>query len=266
MDAAAILAEGRPADALDVLTEQVRKDPADPRHRIFLFQLLAVLGQWKRALNQLQVAAGLDDGAIAMAQTYREAIQAETFREAVFEGNRTPALFGEPTEWSAMLVEALRLDAVEGAGAGTDLRSQALESAPTSGGQLNGEPFAWIADADSRLGPTFEVIMGGRYLWVPVERVAKVTIEAPSDLRDMVWLPAWFTWTNGGESAALVPTRYPGSATQDDGLIQVSRKTVWLEATQDVFHGLGQRAFVTDATEVGLLDVRSIEFASAQEG
>jgi hypothetical protein len=32
------------------------------------------------------------------------------------------------------------------------------------------------------------------------------------DLRDVVWMPAHLQFENGGESVALIPTRYPGSA------------------------------------------------------
>ena len=48
-----------------------------PKLRVFLFQLLCVLGQWERALTQLNVAAELDAQALAMAQMYREALQCE---------------------------------------------------------------------------------------------------------------------------------------------------------------------------------------------
>jgi type VI secretion system protein ImpE len=63
------LREGDVVTALKLLQDQVRARPADAKPRIFLFQLLAVMGQWERALNQLDVAAGLDPSALAMAQT-----------------------------------------------------------------------------------------------------------------------------------------------------------------------------------------------------
>ena len=69
------LRNGDPAAALAHLQEQVRAKPADPRLRIFLFQLLCVLGQWERALNQLDVASGLDTEALAMAKTYGDAVR-----------------------------------------------------------------------------------------------------------------------------------------------------------------------------------------------
>ena len=43
-----------PAAALQLLQDEVRARPADAKLRIFLFQLLCVLGQWERALNQLR--------------------------------------------------------------------------------------------------------------------------------------------------------------------------------------------------------------------
>ena len=90
------LQEGDPQRALKALQEQIRSAPANAKLRVFLFQLLAVLGQWERALNQLTVAGELDASTLAMVQTYREAIQCERLREQVFLGKRAPLLFGEP--------------------------------------------------------------------------------------------------------------------------------------------------------------------------
>jgi type VI secretion system protein ImpE len=123
---------------------------------------------------------------------------------------------------------------------------------------LDGEPFSWIADADSRLGPVCEAIINGRYYWVPFSRLSRVIIDAPEDLRDMVWMPAHFQFDNGGESVALIPTRYPGSEASDDGQLLLARKTIWREAAPDIYHGLGQRLLATDTGEIPLMDVRSI--------
>ena len=59
------LQEGRLQEALAELQNQVRKDPANPKLRTFLFQLLAVLGEWDRALTQLNVAGELDAANLA---------------------------------------------------------------------------------------------------------------------------------------------------------------------------------------------------------
>ena len=126
-------------------------------------------------------------------------------------------------------------------------------------GELDGHKFEWIADADSRVGPVLEVVINGRYYWVPFSRLSKVVIEAPTDLRDMVWMPANLLFENGGESVALIPTRYPGSETAEDGLIVLARKTTWEPMGPDAYRGSGQRILATDAGEWPLMEVRSID-------
>lgn len=259
--AAETLKSGDPAAALAQLQEQVRARPEDPGLRVFLFQLLCVLGQWERALNQLKVASSLDPGALAMAQMYGEAVRCEAIRGEVFAGRKSPVVFGQPDQWLALLIESLLAMGNGEKARSEQLRVQAFDEAPASPGEIDGRPFEWIADADSRLGPVLEAVINGRYYWVPFSRLSRVDIEAPVDLRDMVWMPAHLQFENGGESVALIPTRYPGSEASSDGLIALARKTVWQEVDADTHHGLGQRIITTDAEEVPLLDVRSISIA-----
>jgi type VI secretion system protein ImpE len=256
-----LLRTGDPAGALKALQDEVRARPEDAKLRVFLFQLLCVLGQWDRALNQLNVAAQLDASALAMAQMYREAIRCELLRAKVFGGATAPMVFGQPEEWLALLIEALLLAGRGKAKEAAELRGRAFEAAVGAAGTVDGKAFEWIADADSRLGPVLEAIVNGRYYWVPFARLAKVAIEAPADLRDVVWIPAHLEFVNGGETVALVPTRYPGSEGSEDPQILLSRKTVWSETGPDTYHGLGQRVFVTDAGETALMDVRALAFA-----
>jgi len=249
---------GDPAAALAQLQEQVRARPADPKLRIFLFQLLCVLGQWDRALNQLKVASGLDPAALAMEQTYSGAVQCEAIRTAVFNGTKSPLIFGEPDQWLAFLIESLLLDGRGSRAQSEEMRVRAFDEAPTTAGTLNDAPFEWIADADSRLGPVLEAVINGRYYWIPFARLTRVQIEPPEDLRDFVWMPAHLDFENGGETVALIPTRYPGSENSSDGLIALARKTIWEEVSADVHRGLGQRILATDGEETPLMEVRTI--------
>lgn len=255
--AAAALKDGDPRLALQLLQAEVRLAPADSRLRVFLFQLLCVMGQWDRALNQLRVAAELDAGALVMAQAYREAIQCEAVRAAVFAGRKSPMIFGEPDAWLALLIESLLVREAEPQRS-ADLRARAFEDAPASTGAIDGRPFAWIADADSRLGPVLEAVINGRYYWVPFARLSRVDIEAPTDLRDVVWMPAHLQFENGGQVVALLPTRYPGSDASEDPALLLARKTIWQEAGDDIHHGLGQRVLATDTDETPLMEIRSI--------
>lgn len=252
--------------ALDALQQQVRSQPADVKHRIFLFQLLSLLGQWDRALTQLNVVSDLDAAALPMVAMYREALGSEALRAAVFAGERTPLLFAEPEQWVALMLEALRVESAGSTAQAAALRAQALESAPAQAGQLQtaagAEPqgFAWLADADSRLGPLLEVIMKGQYYWVPFQHIARIDIEAPEDLRDLVWTPATFTWINGGEAVGLIPARYPGTEAAEDPALQLSRRTEWIDRGEGTFHGLGQRLLASDEQDFSLMELRSVAF------
>lgn len=252
------LREGRLDDALVQLQEQVRKHPAEAKQRVFLFQLLAVLGRWDKALTQLSVAGELDASTLTMVNMYGAALRCEMLREKVFAGERSPMFFGEPQEWMALMVEALRLSAQGRFSESQSIRGQAFDGAPATPGSVDEQRFEWIADADPRLGPLLEAIVNGNYYWIPFQNVARIDIEPPADLRDMVWAPAHFTWANGGQAVGLIPGRYPGSEGSPDAAIRLGRKTDWLEQDTDLYFGAGQRMFATDQGEYPLLEVRAI--------
>jgi type VI secretion system protein ImpE len=245
------------------LEGEIRANPSDARLRTYLFQLLALRGNWERAISQLQVAAQLAPIATAMAQTYREAVRAEVFRAAVFQGRKQPSFLGEPPAWAGLLLESMKQVAAGRVAEAEAMRDEALDAAPGSSGRIDGRAFEWIADADSRLGPVCEAIVDGKYVWVPFEHIARVTVEPPADLRDLVWAPARLTFVNGGETVALIPSRYPGSEASQDAAIRMARKTTWQEMGEATYVGLGQRMWATDAGEYPLLDTREITLAGA---
>ncbi|MBB1163159.1 type VI secretion system accessory protein TagJ [Aquariibacter albus] len=258
-EAESAIRAGMPRSALTALTLAVKASPGDVRLRIFLAQLLCVLGQWDRAHTQLNVAADLDATVQPMREMVGHALRCELMRAAVFEGRRSPMIFGQPDEWMALLIESL-LQAGQGQQAQAQgLADRAFEAAPASAGRLNGQPFAWIADADSRLGPVLEAMINGRYYWLPFSRLSHVRIEAPTDLRDIVWLPATVTFINGGEAIAMLPTRYPGTERSGEDALLMARQTAWQPAGAERWFGLGQRVLVTDQGEHDLLGIREIE-------
>lgn len=259
MTAAELIQAGRLAEALAALQGEIRQNPADSRLRVFLFQLDCVLGHLEKALTQLQVIASLNAETMMLAQIFKPVITCESLRAEVFAGKRTPLIFGEPAEWVGLLVQSNTLAAEGRTKAAAELWDKAYEAAPATSGKIDGQPFEWIADADSRMGPVLEVILEGKYYWIPFFRIARIEIEKPSDLRDLVWLPARFTWTNGGAVSAHIPVRYPNTEESEDDALRLSRKTIWTEAAPDRFFGLGQRVLATDAGEYPLLECRNIE-------
>jgi type VI secretion system protein ImpE len=263
MTAQEYLSAGQPDQALVELQNEIRTRPEDPKLRLFLFQLHCVLGNWSKALIQLQVISGIDPDTMLLAQIFQPVINCEALRGGVFDGKLTPLIFGEPLEWVGSLVKAAEHIARGEFAAAAELRNRAFEAAPATAGTLDGKPMAWIADADSRLGPVLELIMEGKYYWVPFCRIRRIAMEAPSDLRDLVWVPAQFVWSNGGEASGHIPTRYVRTEGSTDGALRLARKTEWQELAEETFIGQGQRVLVTDEGEHSLLQCRVIDFVTS---
>ena len=260
MSAVDAIRAGHLDEALQLLQQEVRSQPAQQKHRVFLFQLLAIRGEWDRALTQLNIAGELDVANLHMMHAYREVLQCEALRQDIFDARLSPLVFGDPEVWIAGMVDALRLDALGDVDGASQVRHAALDAAPASSGKINGETFAWIADADSRLGPMLEVLVNGRYYWVPFCRIKSIRAEAPADLRDRVWMPVRLIWVNEGESVGFIPTRYAGTTACADSDLLLSRKTDWRMPVDGACHGLGQRMLATDAGDYPIMDVRSIDF------
>lgn len=260
------LRAGNPKAALAALSDAVRAEPAKAALRVFLAQLLCVLGEWQRAHTQLNVATDLDPEVASMREMVGHSLRCEKLRAEVFAGKRAPMVFGQPDAWLALLIESL-LRAGQGEQAlAESLAANAFETAPATAGRLNGTAFEWIADADSRLGPVLEAMVNGRYYWIPFSRLARVDFEPPVDLRDVVWIPAHLVFANGGEAIAMVPVRYPGTELSADGALLLARRTEWQPLAGERWTGIGQRVLTTDQGEYGLLDIRSLEFDSVDDG
>lgn len=250
---------GRLTDTLASLQADIRRKPDDSGLRIALFQLLCVLGQWTRAHSQLGVLRGMGPQPQILASIFEPVLTAELFRHEVFAGKRQPLIFGEPPQWITGMVQALALDAQGQGAAAAAMREAALAAAPAQSGTVNGAPFTWLADADPRLGPVIEAIVEQKYYWIPLLRVAEITVPQPQDMRDLVWTSAHFTWEGGGESDGFIPVRYVGTETHGDDAARLARATSWREAPDGSVTGVGQRMFTTDAAEYGLLDVRTLK-------
>ncbi len=97
------------------------------------------------------------------------------------------------------------------------------------------------------MGPVLEGVVNGLYYWIPFACIHKILIEEPQDLRDVVWTPVHFEWSNGGEAVGMIPTRYAGSQHHEEDLVRLARKTVWRQLAPEVYAGFGQRMFATDA-------------------
>lgn len=258
--AEALLRAGRPDEALEALSGQVRADPSNAATRVFLFQLLAACGQWARARAQLEAAVRLDPANAMAGAAWAALLEAEASRLAVFAGARLPVVIGEPSPWLPSLLEALRLDARGAHAAASVLRAQAFDAAPATPGRIDQTPFGWLADADSRLGPCLELVLQGGYGWAPFERIRALRFEPPASLADTLWAPVLVSWRNGGQAHGYVPVRYPHSEGLADASLRLGRASDWSRLGEDTWIGHGQRMLASDCGEHPLLDLRAVDF------
>ncbi|MEL1265696.1 type VI secretion system accessory protein TagJ [Pseudoxanthomonas putridarboris] len=261
--AAALLKSGAVEDAMRELAAQVRRDPANAALRVFLFQLLSVLGQWDRARDQLRAAGELDPRNALLANAYNVVLDAERERGEVLAGAWTPTMIGQPAQWQAQLLQALRWNLQGHHLQASRSRSLAFEQAEAIGGSIDGTRFEWIADADPRFGPCLEIVLRDGYAWVPFSQLRELSFEPPQDLRDVIWAPVQVTWADGGRATGFVPGRYPATERAADGDLLLARRTGWTDIGGGYFVGSGQRMLATDAGDYPLLDARTLVFDAA---
>lgn len=224
--------DGRLEAAIETLGVELRSHPIDVQRRSFLFELLSFAGQYDRAEKQLDALAR--DGAMAEAgaATYRAALVAERVREHMFATGDYPR-----------------------------------DTAPVvQGGTCNDAPFTTVEDADPRIGARLEVCAGGRYLWIPFAHLASVTIEPPTRLRDLRWVPARVQTSEEirhldlGE--VLLPALSPAVWRNADAELRLGRATDWEELPDGDFAPVGQKVWRIDGREVPLLDIRQLILTS----
>lgn len=238
------------------LVDKVKRAPGDEGARMFLWQVMAVQGDWDKALVQLRALASVAGETQMLATVYHQAIEAERERAKAYAGQAPIPVLVASSSWIETLAQGASALAAGRHEEGAKLRDEAFDAVGDTPGEIDGRPFTWIADVDSRLGPCFEAIVAGRWGLVPFEAVTKIKTEGPRDLRDVVWLPCEMALRSGQSAAALLPARYAGGDQASDAL-KLGRATEWEDDRP-----LGQRLWATDdGSETGVLDFREIVMA-----
>ena len=230
----ALFQAGKLDEAIAALNAEVRDNPSDARRRTFLFELLCFQGEYDRAEKHLQVLAAAGPEAQMGATLYLSALHGERTRQKLFEEQDYPPV---------------------------------PAAAQPRQGVLNGKPFASFEDADPRVGPRLELFAAGAYLWIPLEHVEAIEMQAPTRLRDLLWIPAMvrtgpaFRGTELGE--VLFPVLAPFSYKDPDSMVRLGRATGWDEVNgQNV--PFGQRLFSVDGEDVPILELRKVEFEKSE--
>ena len=236
MTAGQLFQAGKLDQAVQALGAELRDNPGDVQRRTFLFELLCFAGAYDRAEKQLEVLAQGGKDAQLGALLYAGALHAERSRTELFQKKEYP--------------------------------KAAAEAAAPLSGTLNGQAFESFADADPRIGAKLEVFAAGQYMWLPLEHIASIEMEAPKRLRDLLWSPALvrtgpaFQGRELGE--VLIPALTPLSFLNADDAVRLGRMTVWQEIEDGEMAPAGQKTFLVDDEEFPFLELRQLEFHPPQ--
>ncbi len=260
-DADALLRSGDLDGARTALVEIVRARPQDEQARMFLFQLLAIAGEWQKAKLQLSTLAQLSPEAQMLSVAYGQAIEAEAQRAEALAGTGEILVHDGAEGWAGDFAAALSCLARGEIDQGEALREQAFDAVPDMPGELDGVAFDWIADSDSHFGPCCEAIIAGRWGLLPFDRIERVKSAGVRDLRDIVWYPVEILFRSGQSIAAMLPARYPGTETGGSAAEKLSRATSWAEGPGGE-RGVGQHLLsLSGGEETELLSLRLLSFA-----
>jgi type VI secretion system protein ImpE len=228
---------GKLNEAIAALNQEVRDNPTDVQRRTFLFELLCFAGEYDRAEKQLNLLADQGQQAQLGAMVYFSALHAERIRTEKFRNNDF-------------------------------LAEETTTTDRTFRGTLNGKPFESLEDGDPRIGPRLELFAAGAYLWIPLEHIESIEMQAPKRLRDLLWIPTLvrtgpsFKQRELGE--ILVPALFPLSFEDQDENVKLGRATEFRERNGETLPA-GQKTFLVDGEDFPILEVRKIEFEVAEE-
>jgi type VI secretion system protein ImpE len=258
--AKALFNEGKLAPAIEELTREVKANPFDAALRIFLFELLSFAGDWNRAERQLDVIGHQNAPAAIGVEAYRNNINAERERHRLFSEGLHPHFLVDPPAYADVLLEAaahLREgDVIEARRA----LEQVEKERPRLAGTMNDRPFHDFRDGDDFVAPMLELIVQGKYTWLPFEQVKRLQIATPRHLRDLIWARATIEAVDGTTGEVFLPALYSGSSAHPEDLVKLGRKTDWKLVGEGLPLPLGLRLFLVDDEDEHVFAARSIQF------
>lgn len=256
------------AATLTRVESEIKSRPADADLRAAFVQLLCLTGNWARANTQLKSWLALKPQAQPTVTLLEQAVQGEIQRAAVFAGQGRPVMPGEAFSWADSLLNALQAEGAGDREKAESLRSSAFAAADSQPGHVKlasaeqEQAVDWLIDGDGRLGPVCELIVNGRYTWLPFAAVSEFRFQAPASATDLVWRHTLVRLIDGSEQVCQLPVRYPFDNDAPDTL-RLASVTEWtpLDSAGEQFTGHGQKTWLSADGDFPLLSLDVLTFA-----
>ncbi len=258
-------------EVIDDIRSQIKSIPTKADLRAYLVQLLCLQGEWNAALKQLSPWQALTPIAEPTITLLSQLIEAEKQRVHAFTGKKLPSLVTSLTPYLELLVKAIRHDINGEMELAFTTRNQAYDLAlPISGTIVLHQKgkdeisysFNWLADGDNRFGPICELIINGKYCWLPFSNIQRILFQEPICTTDLLWRHACITLHDGQEHVCQIPARYPLDKLTKDQPLLIGQRTEWLplDNHETYYRGLGQRMYISDEFEFPIMEVKSLTF------
>ncbi len=255
---------GNLQDAIKAMNEEVRSNPADFNRRGFLAELLCFDGNLERADRILDLMIEQAPASVIGIALFRQLVRAEMARQEFYKDGRVPEFLGDPPPYLQLHLRAsvaLRDgDAAEAAA----LLAEAEEQRPRVTGTCDGKAFDDMRDLDDETASVFEVLTSnGKYYWIPMARVTSVELHKPERPRDLIWRRASMDVAEGPHGDVYLPVIYATRGQAVDDRTRLGRVTDFAGGDGAPVAGVGQRTFLIGDDASPMLQIGSLEFATA---
>jgi type VI secretion system protein ImpE len=254
---------GQLQEAIDAQIQKIKSRPADQAARLFLVELLLFHGDHERAKKHLDMLQYEVPQAQAGLELIKNCFAAEQERRKVLGGLAQPMGLKESPEHVRLRLQALEQFSQGHPDEGNRLLDEANAAMPGAAGTVDGQPVSAFRDADDLFGTVLEVFSRGKYCWVPLEQIEKLTVAPAKSPRDVLFVPAHLALQGGLEGDIHLPGIYPGSESSAEPDLRLGRATDWTGAEGHPVRGVGGKTFLLDTATLPLLHLREWTAAPA---
>ena len=256
-----LLDEGKLSEAIQAMTDEVKRNPTDIQRRGLLAEMLCVTGKLDRADAQLEVVLQQDSKAALGVALMRQMIRADTARRDFYSAGRLPEFVDVPPPYIQKYIQASIHARETRLGEAKQLLDQAEAERPRVKGSCNGRPFDDLRDLDDVTAAVFEVLTStGKYYWIPVERVRSIEFRKPERVRDLIWRRAAMSVESGPDGEVFLPATYFPSNGEVDEKALLGRVTEWRGGDAEPMRGVGQVSFLVGDESVPIMQMQAVTF------
>jgi protein involved in temperature-dependent protein secretion len=242
----------------------VKSNPTDVSHRVYLYELSAFCGDWKRCVNQVETIVQLGGDALHWAG-HMANLNSEKHRDAFWKSSTAlpPPIVGGD-DYAYEIAESVALSKQSNSALAAHAENfGGLDFGPCI---INGVEYASLAFVDSRLSGFLEASEQGEYVWIYAGGVKSIELAEPmGDLTRLLWIPAKITLADGSIRVCALSGLYPDTYNSANNEVKLGKDNEWSEGIEDLNIGRGPVLFAADDTIIPLIDTITLTFPENQE-